>query len=308
MNSTTPTSAYHCSGELNRLEIVILATLNTTLALISTLGNALILAAICLESSQRTVSNAFIASLGMADFSVGLIMNPLWVSKSILNIWRSDNLISTAIEVLTMQTIVATSFSLCAVSLDRYISVTNIRYNEKVTWNRVRMVIASIWVFSITFASLRLLIKDPFELPKLWIAATVITVVSPCLVISICYYFMFKAAQIQIRKIAKRETVTNRDEAIARLKNRKAVFTIGIVVGVFVVCWTPSLVISFVQFFYNDPCERMKLNGHWFWGALAEFSNSAFNPFIYCIRMRDFRKAVKRVLFRFRIAKYFINP
>ena len=33
---------------------------------------------------------AFIASLGVADFSVGVIINPLWVSKSVLNIWQSD--------------------------------------------------------------------------------------------------------------------------------------------------------------------------------------------------------------------------
>ena len=38
------------------------------------------------------------------------------------------------------------------------------------------------------------------------------------------------------------------------------------------------------------------INGYWFWGALAEFSNSALNPFIYCMRSRDFRKAVKKVI------------
>ena len=57
-----------------------------------------------------------------------VIMSPLWDSKSVLNIWQSDNIISTVIEVLAMQTIIATSLSLCTVSLDRYIAVTNIRY------------------------------------------------------------------------------------------------------------------------------------------------------------------------------------
>ena len=65
-------------------EIVVLIRI---LTLVFTVGNALILLAIY---RQKTVSNAFIASLGVADFSVGVIINPLWVSKSVLNIWQSD--------------------------------------------------------------------------------------------------------------------------------------------------------------------------------------------------------------------------
>lgn len=289
--------ANQCSGALVNAEIAVLAALNTILALISTSGNALILSAIYLVPGQRTVSNAFLASLGVADFTVGLIMNPLWVLKSVLNIWESDNTLSTAIEVLTMQTIVASTFSLCAVSVDRYIAVTNIRYSELMTWNRVRIVVVSVWIFSIVFACLRLVIVDPFQLPKLWIAASVLTVVLPALLISLCYYCIFKAARLQIRRITLDETI-NPDEAIAQAKNRKVAFTIGIVVGVFLICWSPSLVISLVQLSCSDPCKKMKLNRYWFWGALAEFSNSAFNPFIYCIRSRDFRQAVSRVLCR----------
>ena len=91
MNLTNPAiQPEECSGALNNIEIVVLATLNTILALVSTVGNALILLAIYRIPSQKTVSNAFIASLGVADFSVGVIMNPLWVYKSVLNIWQSD--------------------------------------------------------------------------------------------------------------------------------------------------------------------------------------------------------------------------
>ena len=97
----------------------------------------------------------------------------------------------------------------------------------------------------------------------------------------VCYFYMLKAARVRIKKITKNEICSVKgDQAVAQPKNRKAVFIFGMVVGVFLVCWTPSLVISFVQFFCNDRCKRTKLNGYGFWGALAEFSNSAFNPFI----------------------------
>ena len=194
-----------------------------------------------------------------------------------------------------MQTIVATTFSLCAVSVDRYIAVTKMRYHDIMTWKRVRIIIVFIWVFSIFFASLRLFITDPFQLPKLWLAATVITVIIPITLISICYYLIFKAARLQIRRISSQKTF-NPDEVIVQVKNRKAACTIGIIVGVFTICWSPSLVISLFQFFTSDLCRKTRINGYWFWGALAEFSNSAFNPFIYCMRSREFRKAVKRAI------------
>mgnify|MGYP006964572892 CR=1 FL=1 len=47
---------------------------------------------------------------------VGVIVSPLYFSKSVLSIWRSDSVVlSTVIEVLAIQTIVATSLSMCAV-------------------------------------------------------------------------------------------------------------------------------------------------------------------------------------------------
>ena len=42
-------------------------------------------------------------------------MSPLCFSKGALSIWRSDNVVSTVIEVVVIQTIVVTSLSLCAV-------------------------------------------------------------------------------------------------------------------------------------------------------------------------------------------------
>ena len=63
-----------CSGALNNAEIAILSAMNSVLALISVVGNALILAAIYKVQSQRTPSNAFVASVGAADFSVGLFV------------------------------------------------------------------------------------------------------------------------------------------------------------------------------------------------------------------------------------------
>ncbi|KAK2563950.1 hypothetical protein P5673_012968, partial [Acropora cervicornis] len=145
-------------------------------------------------------------------------MNQLWVYK--------------IIEVLEKQTTVATSLSLCAVNLDRYIAVTNIRYCEILTCKRIR-----------TSKTV-----DRWNDNNSHLAG------APCLVISICYFYTLKAARVRIKRITKNEACSvNGDEAVAQLKKSKAVFTVGIVVGVFLVCWTSSLVISFVQFFCNDP-------------------------------------------------------
>lgn len=44
----------------------------------------------------------FIVLMSVVDFLVGLLMNFLWVVKSILNIWKSDNKLLIVIEVFIM--------------------------------------------------------------------------------------------------------------------------------------------------------------------------------------------------------------
>ena len=152
----------------------ILALLNIISGVLAVSSNLLVLTAISKFSALRTVSNFFIASLAVADISVGVLMNPVYASIFIVNATENNHPLRVTEHWLWLQTTVVSTFTLTAVSIERHIAVTKcFRYTEIVTLNRCIYGIASIWIFSILYASQRFLFHGDEDLPSLWICTTI---------------------------------------------------------------------------------------------------------------------------------------
>ena len=271
----------------------------------SVVGNLVVLISVYQTPALHTVSNYYIASLAVGDLLVGIIISPLWVTKSVLNVWHNQHPLTVAAELMSTQTLITTTFNLAAVSLDRYLAITNAYYYLHImTLFRCFLSIGLIWVFSIAFACLRLLVTEPVDLPKLWIAVAIVGYTVPFVVISYSYYYIYKAAKQQSRRIeADARTVSIASEAgpsgisssTEIKRNRKAANTIGIIIGIYLFLAFPSMVIVGIQLITTDNCLKISIIRFWFWGALFSFSSSAVNPWIYAARNRDYRQAFKRV-------------
>ena len=71
---------------------------------------------------------------------------------------------------------------------------------------------------------------------------------------------------------------------------------IGFVLGVFVVSWMPSIVVSVVDYVTaNDKCFDHKLvYVVWPWIEAIAFTSSAIDPWIYCFRNCEFQDGLRR--------------
>lgn len=82
-------------------------------------------------------------------------------------------------------------------------------------------------------------------------------------------------------------------QRISLTRERRAARTLGIIMGVFVVCWLPFFVIYLVIPFCASCCLSNKFINFITW---LGYLNSALNPLIYTIFNLDFRRAFKKLL------------
>ncbi|XP_021799387.2 beta-1 adrenergic receptor [Papio anubis] len=82
-----------------------------------------------------------------------------------------------------------------------------------------------------------------------------------------------------------------RPSRLVALREQKALKTLGIIMGVFTLCWLPFFLANVVKAFHRELVpDRLFVFFNW-----LGYANSAFNPIIYC-RSPDFRNAFQRLL------------
>lgn len=82
-------------------------------------------------------------------------------------------------------------------------------------------------------------------------------------------------------------------QKISLSKERRAARTLGIIMGVFVVCWLPFFLMYVILPFCPTCCPTNKLINFITW---LGYINSGLNPIIYTIFNLDYRRAFKRLL------------
>lgn len=286
-----------CSGGFGTASITVLIILNIISGILTAGGNLLAVMAILRTPSLRVASNMFIGSLAAADLTIGLVMNPIYAAIVVLNITDAKHPLNVAEQYLWIHTVITTTFNLAGMSVERYIAIIHpLHYPRLVTVQRTVIAVAVIWCFSLLFVSARAFIDQPDDIQTLWIAHSVIAIAVPLCVITICYFHILKAIRRQRRRKHPQPSISSLEQRMnTQSYNAKAARTMAIVILLTVLFWTPNIVMTVLNFFAQGECERIQIFKVWVWCASVAFISSAVNPFVYSIRMRDFRAAIKRI-------------
>ena len=81
-----------------------------------------------------------------------------------------------------------------------------------------------------------------------------------------------------------------------RARHRKTALTIAVIIGLFVLLFTPNFVFSVLVVLVHDPCQEKFYYRDWYLAVLVVFISSAVNPWIYAIQIRGFRNAMKAIV------------
>ena len=128
---------------------------------------------------------------------------------------------------------------------------------------------------------------------ELWFSFTIITVLFPMIVIVFCSMRILKASATQSRRINV-VTLQNQESVNRPKQNLKAAKTVSIVVGLFVVCWLPSLVTSFTQYLSKNVVYSTMYHKVWTTVEAVAFTSAAIDPWVYCLRNSRFYEAFNR--------------
>lgn len=146
---------YNCSAHRNSSAIVPRATwqiieqvfILTVLTILGAfLGNLLVIVSIIYFTKLRTLTNAFLLSLAVADFLVGIIVMPFSMIKVMFG-WYFGKAFCTIHTVMDVMLCTSSIMNLSCIAFDRYYAVWYpLRYRFRVSQKRVTTLLLVCWV------------------------------------------------------------------------------------------------------------------------------------------------------------------
>ncbi|XP_025992168.2 dopamine D2-like receptor isoform X3 [Solenopsis invicta] len=174
-------------------------------------GNVLVILAVVKERTLQTVTNYFIVSLAVADLLVAVLVMPFAVYVLVNGSWSLPGFVCDFYIAMDVTCSTSSIFNLVAISIDRYIAVTQpIKYAKHKNNRRVWLTILLVWAISAAIGSPIVLglNNTPDRIPDAClfyntdfiIYSSLSSFYIPCIIMVFLYYNIFKA----LRNRAKR--------------------------------------------------------------------------------------------------------
>ena len=279
----------NCSGtanSVNQESVVILSVICALASFCGSFGNVLVILTILKSPSLRGVPDLIISSLAFSDFTVCFIYLPLWIYE--YNHFTSPATQQGSPFKITKSffghcSLIASVTNMFAVTVDRVIAIRfPFKYLGIMTANTAYIIIAIVWFISLAAGVL--------YAQKMF---SKIILIGYCIILMLCtislYAYIFVIAKRQENKVQAMNVSTTR-----QLKtDKKAAKTIFIVVGVYALCWLPLLLLPAIV----NPSKKPILFKKIFpWVQVVLASNSALNPYVYCMRSHKYRRQFGKLL------------
>ena len=280
---------------------VFLAALNIVLAIIGTLGNALLLIALRKVTSIYPPTKLFFRSLAITDLFVGLIIQPIY-SITLIPGLSHKNLVYHSIQVTGISGSILCSVSIListAISVDRLLALLlGLRYKQVVTLRRVRAAITCIWLLSCAMGGWRYS-NWGAEAAKftLFVLMLLSLIISICSYTKIYLYLHNKQVQLHAkeREIHQEPSSNGGEGRLNMERYKKSVSSIAWVQLALLLCFVPFTVGSMLF-------THRKLTGvatgiaHFCVSIPYVLFNPALNPILYCWKIREVKQAMKETI------------
>nr|XP_046229323.1 trace amine-associated receptor 1-like [Scatophagus argus] len=266
-----------------------------SVSVVTVCGNLLVIISISYFKQLHTPTNSLILSLAVADLLVGVVVFPFTMEYTLTFCMYHNDLFCKIQH--SFDAILSTSsiLNLCCISIDRYYAVCQpLTYATKINVCVVVIMILVSWGVSVLVAIGFVIAglnhekcgEMCFVLPAN-ILGPIFSFYLPVIIMLCIYLKIFLVAQRQARSIQSIKS----GAAVSKME-RKATKTLAIVMGVFLMCWSPFF-LCFTSQHLSHVSVPVVVFEALNWLAL---SNSMLNPFIYAFFYSWFRSAFRMII------------
>ncbi|KAL2309236.1 hypothetical protein Nmel_005421 [Mimus melanotis] len=281
---------------------IIVPIIFSLIFLVGTVGNGLVLAVLLWNGQVKySTTNLFILNLAVADLCFIICCVPFQATIYTLDGWLFGAFACKAVHFFIYLTMYASSFTLAAVSVDRYLAIRYpLKSRDLRTSRNAGVAIVVIWSLSLLFAGPYLSYYQiihyhgvPICVP-IWedqrrkvldIITFVFGYLLPVTVMSLAYTRTIKFLWTSVDPI---ERIS--ESRKAKSKVTKMIVTVAIL---FCLCWLPHhlviLCFWFGHFPFNQATYAFRLASH-----CLSYTNSCLNPIVYALISKHFRKRFKQ--------------
>ncbi|TKS74716.1 Lysophosphatidic acid receptor 3 [Collichthys lucidus] len=293
---------YNNSGaddKWDKTQLILVQVVGSLFCCFILVSNAMVIAAVITNKRFHYPFYYLLANLAASDFLAGiayvyLMFNTGEVSRklTVKQYFIRQGLLDVSLS--------ASLANLLVIALERYISVMNWKVHSNLTKRRVTLLIVLVWAISIFMGAVPSLgwncicnLKDCSELAPIFSRSYLIFWSVSNLVV----FLVMVVIYLRIYTYVKRKTsmlMPHTSGSINRKRTPiKLIKTVMVVLGAFVICWTPGLVVLLLDGLNCKACNVMKLKR---WLLLLAVLNSVMNPCIYSYKDEEMWTTFKNLL------------
>ena len=295
-NHTTLQQVYCMPTFYEARKMISIPAVNISLSITAFLGNVLIIVALRKVSSLHPPSKLLLGCLASTDLCVGLISQPLYVTA--LMIPKHSNLcfyVNILIYSIGAVFCAVSLLTLTAISVDRLLALLlGLRYRQVVTLRRVWISVLAFWFSSAASAMIF------FYSTRIGRGIVCLAVLLCIVATTLCYtkiYLRLRQHQIQVQDHVFQAQPNEGGISLNLMRYKKTVSSSLWIQMTLLACYIPFSIATGIPAItgIRTPSFSLALSI----SLSLLFFNSSLNPFLYCWKMRDVRKAVKDTIRQF---------
>ncbi|XP_043935152.1 melatonin receptor type 1C-like [Protopterus annectens] len=290
-------------GQTSAVDTSILISVLCFTIVMDIIGNTLVIFSILRSKKLRNPGNVFVISLSIADLIVALYPYPVFLISIINDAWIFGEMHCKVTGVILSIGVIGSVYSITAIAVNRYCCICHSnRYDKLYSMKNSYFYFGIVWVLTV-IVLLPNIFADALQYDSRIYSCTFIESVNaacsmtvavvhfiiPVSIIIFCYSSIW-VLLIQVKYRIRQDT--KKKLKPSELRSFLTMFTVFVI---FIICWGPFSVSSFIVGF-SPPERAPKIpNSLYVLSYFIAYFNSCLSGFIYGVMNKNFRQEYKKI-------------